>query len=48
VCLLYDAARKDAISRLVSGNSAACCRTLAYESLDEVEAFITGEFGAAV
>lgn len=46
VCLLYDASRKDDVSRLVSGNASSACRTLAYATLDEVAAFVDREFGA--
>jgi nucleoside 2-deoxyribosyltransferase len=48
VCLLYDASRKAAVSRMISGNSAACCRVLAYESLDQVAGFVEQEFGGEV
>lgn len=45
VCLLYDADRRNAISRLVSGNSHPACRRLGYRSLAEVAALIDEEFG---
>ncbi len=48
VFVLYDAARRDQVSRLVSGFSTAHGATCAYESLDQVEAFIDRHFGPAV
>lgn len=47
VCVLYDASRRGAVSRLVSGNQDPCCRTIAYRTLDEVAEFIEREFGGA-
>jgi hypothetical protein len=45
--VLYTAARKDEVSRLISGNVHPRCTTLAYESIDEVLAFIDQRFGPA-
>ena len=47
VVLLYDAARRDMVSRLITGNHDAACATFAYTSLDELIAFITRRFAAA-
>lgn len=44
VVLLYDRARRDAISRLVAGNCDDRCRTFGYGSLDELASFIDAEF----
>jgi hypothetical protein len=41
--VLYDAAREHVVSRMLSGNTAAGCATLAYRDLDEVAAFIERE-----
>jgi nucleoside 2-deoxyribosyltransferase len=43
VCLLYDGARRNSVSRLISGNTR--CHTLAYHGLEEVAAFLEAEFG---
>jgi nucleoside 2-deoxyribosyltransferase len=40
VVLVYDRARRDAVSRLITGNCDASCTTFAYGSLDELIAFI--------
>lgn len=40
VILLYDSARRHAVSRLISGNCDAACTTFAYGSLTELSAFI--------
>jgi nucleoside 2-deoxyribosyltransferase len=47
VVVLYDAARRDAISRLVTGNRDPNCTTVAYRSIDELIAFIEERFAAA-
>jgi hypothetical protein len=47
VCLLYDAARGTAISRMASGNTSDVCKTAAYKDLADVAAFIDREFGPA-
>ena len=40
VVLLYDQARRDKVSRLITGNDAAACATFGYGSIDELTAFI--------
>src|ERR1700716_3036357 len=40
VVLLYDAARRDKVSRLITGNDDEACMTFCYESIDELTAFI--------
>ena len=45
VILLYDAARRDKVSRLITGNDAAACTTFGYGSIDELTAFIDTTFG---
>ena len=45
VVLLYDAARRDKISRLITGNDAAACTTFGYRSIDELTAFIDQTLG---
>ena len=44
VVLLYDAARRDKISRLITGNRDARCTTVGYSSIDELMAIIDREF----
>ena len=44
VVLLYDRARRGAISRLIVGNCDEGCTTFGYGSIDEVVAFIDGQF----
>jgi nucleoside 2-deoxyribosyltransferase len=44
VVLLYDAARRPAISRLITGNCDEACTTFGYHSLDELAAFIDRRF----
>jgi 2'-deoxynucleoside 5'-phosphate N-hydrolase len=44
VVLLYDAAKKDKISRLITGNCDPHCETFAYTSLEELAAFIDERF----
>jgi hypothetical protein len=46
VVLLYHAARREAISRLIIGNCDEACETVAYASLDELAAFIDRRFTA--
>jgi hypothetical protein len=46
VVLLYDRARRGAISRLITGNCDAACTTFGYESLDELAAFVDRQFAA--
>ena len=45
VILLYDTARRDKVSRLITGNDAAACTTFGYGSIDELTAFIDMTFG---
>ena len=45
VILLYDSARRDTVSRLITGNDAAACTTFGYGSIDELTAFIDTTFG---
>jgi nucleoside 2-deoxyribosyltransferase len=40
VVLLYDATRRDKVSRLITGNCDPHCTTFAYQSIDELVAFI--------
>lgn len=47
VVLLYDAARRHAVSRLISGNCDEACTTFAYTSLEDLRAFIDQFFQAA-
>ena len=45
VVLLYDAARRDHVSRLIAGNCDAACTTFAYSSVEELTAFIDRTLG---
>jgi nucleoside 2-deoxyribosyltransferase len=47
VFLLYDAARRDAISRLIAGNTDPRCVSFAYPDLEALGAFIDEHFAAA-
>lgn len=44
VVLLYDAARRHTISRLITGNCDEACVTFAYASVEELAAFIDRRF----
>jgi nucleoside 2-deoxyribosyltransferase len=44
VVLLYDRARRHAISRLITGNRDAHCTTFGYGSIDELITFISAHF----
>jgi hypothetical protein len=44
VVLLYDAARRGRVSRLITGNRDARCTTFGYSSIEELTAFIDREF----
>ena len=44
VVLLYDTARRDKVSRLITGNRDARCTTFGYASIEELMAFIDREF----
>jgi nucleoside 2-deoxyribosyltransferase len=46
VVLLYDAARRDRVSRLITGNCDPHCTTISYSSLDELTALVDRSFGA--
>jgi len=46
VILLYDAARRHTVSRLLTGNCDPNCTTFAYESVDELIQFIDRHFAA--
>jgi hypothetical protein len=43
--VLYDAARRGRISRLISGNTDPRCATLGYSSVEDVARFIDEHFG---
>ena len=47
VVLLHDRARRNAISRLITGNCDAACTAFEYGSIDELTAFIDREFAPA-
>ena len=47
VVLLYDAARRDTVSRLITGNDDAACTTFGYGSIEELTAFIDQRFAHA-
>ena len=47
VVLLYDTARRHAVSRLLTGNCDAHCATFGYSSIDELVAFVDQRFAAA-
>jgi 2'-deoxynucleoside 5'-phosphate N-hydrolase len=47
VVLLYDAARRHAISRLIAGNGDTACTTFAYTSIEDLTAFIDRHFASA-
>ena len=44
VVLVYDRNRRNAISRLITGNDDSSCRTFAYASIDELGAFLDEQF----
>ena len=45
VFLLYDAAKRSSVSRMVAGNNDRCCTTFAYDSLAALERFIDHYLG---
>jgi nucleoside-diphosphate-sugar epimerase len=45
VVLLYDIARRDKVSRLITGNCDAACTTFGYGSIEELTAFIDRTLG---
>jgi hypothetical protein len=47
VLLLYNSARRHAVSRLITGNCDAACATFAYDTIDDLVAFIDRELGPA-
>ena len=47
VLLVYNTARRHAVSRLISGNCDAACTTFAYHSIDDLLAFLDRELSAA-
>ena len=47
VLLVYHAARQHVVSRLISGNCDAACTTFAYDTIDDLVAFIDRELGPA-
>jgi hypothetical protein len=47
VVLFYDRARRDKVSRLITGNDDGACETFAYGSVDELIAFIDRRFANA-
>jgi nucleoside 2-deoxyribosyltransferase len=46
VLLVYDAARRHVVSRLISGNCDDVCTTFAYDSIEDLTAFIDRHAGA--
>ena len=46
VVLLYDAARRHAISRMITGNCDEACETFAYHSIDELTGFVDRRFAS--
>ena len=47
VVLLYDASRRHAISRLITGNNDPACTALGYASTEELTDFIDRRFGTS-
>ena len=45
VILLYDTARRNQVSRLITGNDAVACTTFGYGSIEELTAFIDKTLG---
>ena len=43
--LVYDAARRHAVSRLITGNCDDAGTTFAYDSLEDLVSFIDRQFG---
>ena len=46
VLLVYQAARRQAVSRLITGNCDAACTTFAYETVEDLVRFIDRELGS--
>jgi hypothetical protein len=47
VVLVYDAARRQVVSRLITGNCDDACATFGYRSIDDLLAFIDQQIGPA-
>src|SRR6266849_2463652 len=47
VLLVYDVARRHAVSRLITGNCDEACTTFGYRSIDNLTAFIDQQLGRA-
>ena len=48
IVLLYDKERREAISRLITGNcDLVCCTTFGYRSIDDLTAFIDRHFAVS-
>ena len=47
VLLVYEAARRYAVSRLITGNCDEACTTFAYESIEDLLTFIDRQLGPA-
>ena len=47
VLLVYEAARRHAVSRLITGNCDEACTTFAYESIEDLLTFIDRQLGPA-
>jgi nucleoside 2-deoxyribosyltransferase len=45
VVLLYDVARRDTVSRLITGNDDGACTTFGYGSIEELTAFVDRTLG---
>ena len=45
--LVYDAERRHAVSRLITGNCDEACTTFAYDSIESLVAFIDQQLGPA-
>ena len=48
VVLLYDTARRDKVSRLITGNDDPACTTFGYRSLEELTGFVDRLCGAGL
>jgi hypothetical protein len=45
--LVYEAARRHAVSRLITGNCDEACTTFAYDSIEDLVTFIDRQLGTA-
>lgn len=43
VIVLYDAARRGAVSRMIAGNTSPYCQVRGYQTVDEAEAFVRAQ-----